>query len=142
MLRVPGSINSNTRSGNQRNHTQNAADESKTIQLTEHEKQEVDTSTLIGQVKVIQEWNGQRPAIKYLLRDFRECLIQKKIDGHYQRQKVPKKYLPNDNNNSSSTVWIESNILQGNGISDYRKLTINLILAKYLINVKKYSYQP
>ncbi len=37
-----------------------------------------------------------------------------------------------------------SNILNRSkisGISDYRQLTIKLILVKYLINVKKYSYQ-
>ena len=36
--------------------------------------------------------------------------------------------------------WIESNILQGEGISDYRKITIDLVLASYLVNVKKYDY--
>jgi len=37
---------------------------------------------------------------------------------------------------SFNLVWIESNILHGTGITDYRQLTINLILVKYLINVK------
>jgi hypothetical protein len=40
----------------------------------------------------------------------------------------------------STVDWIETNILQGPGISDYRKLTIDLILAPYLVNVKKCDY--
>lgn len=36
---------------------------------------------------------------------------------------------------------LKNNIIAGNGISDYRQTTINLILAKYLISVKKYSYK-
>jgi hypothetical protein len=31
------------------------------------------------EVKVIQRWDGQRPAINYLLRDFRRWLINEKI---------------------------------------------------------------
>ena len=37
--------------------------------------------------------------------------------------------------------WIDLNILhQEHGISDCRKITVDLVLAPYLINVKKYSY--
>jgi hypothetical protein len=139
MLRVPGSINSKTRNKQtyQRNSEHDSADEQQ--ELTERQKLRVEYSTSISQVKVIQEWNGHTPAINYLLRDFREYLIQKKID-HYHRQNLSKTFLPN-NNKSGSIDWIESNILQAYGLSDYRKLTINLILARYLINVKKYSYE-
>jgi hypothetical protein len=89
------------------------------------------------------EW--VRPAINYLLRDFRKYLIQKKIDQHYQLQELAEKYSSftagnSNNNNSKSISWIESNILQGEGISDYRKITIDLMLASYLVNVKNYDY--
>ena len=46
-------------------------------------------------------------------------------------------------NNSNPFViidWIESHILQGSGIGDFRKITIDLVLAPYLINVKKCDY--
>jgi hypothetical protein len=32
------------------------------------------------------------------------------------------------------------NVLEGPGIIDFRKITIDLVLAPYLVNVKKYSY--
>lgn len=101
-------------------------------------------------VTIVQRWNGHRPAINYLLNDFRKYLIQKDIDQYHnkqrkidQRLKLNTGYNHNgdDNNNSNSTInWIELYILQGHGISDYRKVTMDLVLAKYLINVKKYSY--
>ena len=31
-------------------------------------------------VEVVQQWNGQRPAIQYLLREFRRWLIDEKIE--------------------------------------------------------------
>jgi hypothetical protein len=32
-----------------------------------------------SQVRIIQRWDGQRPCINWMLRDFRRYLIQKKI---------------------------------------------------------------
>ena len=97
------------------------------------------------QVEIIQKWNGTRPAINYLLRDFRKYLIQKKIEQHYQRQKCKKIFAKccsdvSGSANNNTINWIESNILQGEGISDCRKITIDLVLAPYLLNVKKYDY--
>jgi hypothetical protein len=40
----------------------------------------------------------------------------------------------------STIDWIETNILQGVGIGDYRKIIVELVLAPYLINVKKCDY--
>src|SRR5205823_3456295 len=95
--------------------------------------------------------DGIRPAINYLLRDFRKYLIQKKIDQDYdfvfeqQKQRRFFGYTNNKSNNNNDAAantidWIESNILQGQGISDYRKTIIDLVLASYLVNVKKYDY--
>jgi hypothetical protein len=95
------------------------------------------------QVQIIQKWDGTRPAINYLLRDFKKYLIQKKIDQQYQKQSRNAS-RPNRSGcaaGANTTIsWIESNILQGEGISDYRKITIDLVLASYLLNIKKYDY--
>ena len=51
LLRIPGSLNSKC--------------------ISKEQDQEV---------KIIQEWDGKRPSINPLLRDFRRWLIQKRID--------------------------------------------------------------
>jgi hypothetical protein len=127
MIRIPGSTNSDIDTGTW-----------------------YSTSTNTAQIKIMWKWDGKRPAINYLMRDFRNYLIQKKIDQHqYQLQRQSQRsgkkrssFVASDdnNNNNNSISWIESNILQGQGISDYRKITIDLILASYLLNVKKYDY--
>lgn len=38
------------------------------------------------QVKVLQKWDGQRPYINWILKDFQRYLIQKKIGGRKQRE--------------------------------------------------------
>ena len=39
------------------------------------------------EVKIIQKWDGNRPAINWLLRDFRRYLIQEKIDDNVAERK-------------------------------------------------------
>jgi hypothetical protein len=66
-----------------------------------------------------------------------------KIDQQYQKQSrntSPSNISSCDAGANTTISWIESNILQGQGISDYRKITIDLVLASYLLNVKKYDY--
>ena len=96
-----------------------------------------------SRVKIIQKWNGYRPSVKELLLDFQTCLIHKKIDERNQRQKILNMRNKNRNNNSSYVhyyEWIDKNIL-ANPFSDYRKIIINLILAPYLVVIKKLSYE-
>jgi hypothetical protein len=38
------------------------------------------------QVRILQKWDGQRPYINWILKDFQRYLIQKKIGGHKQRE--------------------------------------------------------
>lgn len=38
------------------------------------------------QVKLLQKWDGQRPYINWILKNFQRHLIQKKIGGHNQRE--------------------------------------------------------
>jgi hypothetical protein len=40
------------------------------------------------QVRIIQRWDGQRPCINWILRDFRRYLIQKKIMPEKKRGTV------------------------------------------------------
>ena len=98
-------------------------------------------------VKIVQTWNGIRPPIpREFIEEFRTCLIQKKIDEQNYRQKMLKlrrKYHNNTNSSHNSFYyyydWIEKKILQ-KAYPDCRKIIVDLILAPYLINIKKVSY--
>jgi hypothetical protein len=50
-------------------------------------------------------------------------------------------FIPSTSNSGTSTPWIEK-VLADTPIDDYRKLTVALILSRYLINVKKLDYDP
>jgi hypothetical protein len=96
-------------------------------------------------VKIVQIWNGIRPSIpRKFIEEFRSGLIQKKIDENKQRQKMGWKLKRQNKNkdtiNRNFYEWIDKKIL-ANPFSDYRKIIINLILAPYLIVIKKLSYE-
>jgi Primase X len=89
------------------------------------------------------------PPIQELLYDFRSYLIQKKIDEYRYKHKVlidtnknrNKKYpyyYPNQNYNNYY-AWID--IILQTPFEDYRKIISSLILAPYLINVKRLPFQ-
>jgi len=84
------------------------------------------------EVKVIQRWDGKRPAINYLLHDFRRWLINEKIV-----QRLTIRRARTRATNSTTILWIER-LLQ-TPLDDYRKFVVWGILAPYLINIKKYS---
>ena len=94
-------------------------------------------------VKIVQKWNGYRPPIpREFVEEFRTYLIQKKIDEAKQRQKIMLLRLKKErqqNNDNNYYGWIEEKIL-ANSIPDCRKIIVDLILAPYLINIKKMSY--
>ena len=100
-------------------------------------------------VKIIQEWNGYRPSIKELLYEFRKYLIQKKIDDYNYKQKLllanknrnknNQYYYPNKNHDIYYYEWIE--IILKTPFEDCRKIISSLILAPYLINIKKLPFQ-
>jgi hypothetical protein len=111
MLRIPGSHNSECFKRN--NNTLGPATE----------------------VKIIQKWDGNRPAINWLLRDFRRYLIQEKIDNNIverKRSRFSSKTTP------TIRLWIET--LLETPIEDYRKYAIRRIIAPYLINIRKLPY--
>jgi hypothetical protein len=110
------------------------------------------------EVKIIQRWDGQRPAINYILRHFRSWLINDAIKDklqqrrRQQRQRYHHRYLlsnryhytaasshTHDNNDITTTIqWIE-NFLQ-KPIPDHRKYAIRTILAPYLGTIKGLDY--
>ena len=99
-------------------------------------------------VTIIQKWNGIRSHItRALMEEFRTYLLQKNIDEAKQRQKILNMIRRNkirNSNNSNYNInyyyeWIETKIL-ANPFEDSRKIIVDLILAPYLINIKKISY--
>jgi carboxypeptidase C (cathepsin A) len=54
--------------------------------------------------------------------------------------KLKRQYNQNTTNNKNYYEWIDKKIL-ANPFPDYRKIIVDLILAPYLINIKKLSYQ-
>jgi len=92
-------------------------------------------------VTIVQKWNGFRPPVtKDLLLEFRRYLIQKKIEAENNRQKILLLRQQQHKQNNNYFDWIEIKILQTQ-FEDCRKIIIDLILAPYLINIKKLSYE-
>ena len=92
-----------------------------------------------SQVKIIQEWNRDRPSIKFLLQDFRRYLINQKIKELNKKREIEEGLGYQSNKSNNTIFWIEK--LLNTPISDFRKNATNLILAPYLVNIKKLSYQ-
>ena len=92
-----------------------------------------------SKVKIIQEWNRDRSSIKFLLQDFRRYLITQKIKEFNKKREIERRSGYQSNTENNKIFWIEK--LIDTPISDFRKNAINLILAPYLINIKKLSYQ-
>ena len=69
-------------------------------------------------------------------------MIQKKIDENEQRQKMLLKLKKQNKNTTNKNYyeWIDKNILS-NLFKDYRKIIVNLILAPYLVVMKKMSFE-
>ena len=92
-------------------------------------------------VTIVKKWNGVRaPITRDFIEEFRIWLIQKKIDQQKQRQKILVERSKNKFVGSSNYyTWIE-HLIQ-TPIEDFRKLVVDLILAPYLINIRKISDQ-
>ncbi|MGA9151787.1 MAG: DNA primase noncatalytic subunit PriX, partial [Candidatus Nitrosopolaris sp.] len=94
------------------------------------------------QISIIQKWDGKRPPILPLLRDFRRWLIQKRIAGIVELKRREKKIaryhmiITSRNQPTNNIKWIENGILK-NPLHDHRKYIIWRILSPYLLNVKK-----
>ena len=84
-------------------------------------------------VRIIQRWDGQRPAINYLLRDFRRWLINEQM----KQRLTDSRRARTQTTNTTTIRWIEK-LLQ-TSVEDHRKFTVWRILAPYLINIRKCS---
>jgi hypothetical protein len=101
-----------------------------------------------NKVSIVKKWNGIRsPITRDFIEEFRTYLIQKKIDENEQRQKMmqqlklkERQQNRNNKNNKNYYEWIDKKILT-NPFEDYRKIIVNLILAPYLIVIKKLSFE-
>lgn len=93
-----------------------------------------------AQVRVIKNWDGNRPDIRLLIGSFCIYLTDQNLkeEERRQQQKHNSKNLT-ELNNKDSIHWIER--LLRTPIQDYRKYAIWRILAPYLINVKRLSYE-
>jgi hypothetical protein len=99
-----------------------------------------------SEVKIVRKWNSQKPAINYLLRDFRHYLINEKLQEKmkYQRrgQQNHSKINEYDQtsiitpNNNSNIIY--ERLLQSQ-IGDFRKNAADLILIPYLVLIRKLS---
>lgn len=119
MARIPGSFNS------------------KLAKL--NEKGEIVNIPESAEVKIIKKWNGVRPSIKPLLADFYIYLEDSEIkEIHINRKPGGSMRYANYGKNNKIR-WIET-LLQ-NLISDHRKYALWRIVAPYLINIKKLSYE-
>jgi hypothetical protein len=93
------------------------------------------------EVKILQKWNGVRPSIKPLLSEFYIFLADSKIkEIRKNRERLDGSIrYPSLYENNNKTRWIET--LFQTPIHDHRKYAIWRILAPYLINIKKVSYE-
>jgi hypothetical protein len=90
-----------------------------------------------NEVKVIQKWDGYRPPMYFLLDAFHAYLLDQRIKEIKLSKRIEKKFgIPGDKSHPIS--WIET-LLQ-TPLDDYRKNAIGVILAPYLVNIKKLPY--
>ena len=97
-----------------------------------------------SKVQVMQKWNGKRQRIpKSLILEFLKYLRRNEIDQLIIRCSIEQNRKNNNNNSFDSTTkyyeWID--MLLETGIEDRRKEVIDLVLAPYLINIKKLSFE-
>jgi len=89
-------------------------------------------------VEINQKWDGYRPPISLLFESFHTYLIDQKYNELKLQKRLQKRYGFNAEEPNNSVYWIE--ILLETPIDDYRKNTVGLILAPYLINIRGLPY--
>jgi hypothetical protein len=91
-----------------------------------------------SKIKIIQKWNGYRPPIQLLTKDFRRWLIQEEINQKIQIKKFQNVFGHEFGDKSISRIeWIEK--LLKVPLVDHRKYCLWRILFPYLRNVRKVS---
>jgi hypothetical protein len=101
-------------------------------------------------VEIVQEWNGNAPAANQMLSNFYLKLAAKKL-AHKSKESeyyfYPTTYMKKNYRHFTHTSteaagsihWIDD-LLAGDGIIDYRKLMVDLVIAPYFVNIKQYDY--
>jgi hypothetical protein len=91
------------------------------------------------EVKIVQKWDGTRPPINYLLREFRTWLVAEKVNEEVEKKRS-RNYRNTYTNaslcyNGTNTIqWIEK-LLQ-TPLADHRKYAIWRIILPYLFNIR------
>lgn len=107
-------------------------------------------------VEIIQEWDGKRPTANRMLPDFYIKSAARKLAYRSMRreyyyypttsmQKNYKHFGHVTRTDFSVTAkngiaWIENLLNSGEGITDFRKQMIDLVIAPYFANIKQYDY--
>jgi|SRR5215217_4556957 len=97
----------------------------------------------VAEVKVVQPWDGirARPPQQFMFTDFLIWLVQADLDARerlhkMQRFNTTKSHLMN---NGAGIAWIDR-LLQL-AIPDWRKTAVALVLAPYLLIIRRFSYE-
>ncbi len=91
-----------------------------------------------NKVKIIQEWDRYRPPMNLLIGSFHVYLVAQKVKEDKLRKRIEKRFGI-QSGQIHSISWIET-LLQ-TPLEDYRKNAVGLILAPYLINIRKFTYE-
>jgi Primase X len=89
------------------------------------------------EVRIVQSWDGARPAIQYILRDYRTRLAAEKINDKLEEKRSCRyKNSKNTVHNWTDLIpWIEK--LLHKPIEDHRKYALWRIVFPYLFNIRK-----
>jgi hypothetical protein len=99
----------------------------------------------IAEVKIIQSWNGirARPTQQFMLTDFLIYLVQADIDYRERMRKQAQRFktpgYPGTLTGQEGIAWIDR-LLQ-TPIPDWRKTAVALVLAPYLLTIRRMSYE-
>jgi hypothetical protein len=122
MVRIPGSFNTKyARFGN---------------------KDEILDMPPQSEVKIVQRWDGYRPSIKWLLKDYWVYLLQEKNnqaldDLHREQKSIRRNRITPSSNQVNKIGWIES--LYTKPLDDFREFCVWRIFAPYFINIRRLS---
>jgi hypothetical protein len=98
-----------------------------------------------AEVKVIQPWDGirARPVQQFMITDFLIWLVQADFDAREEMRKRAQKYSRSNTYLarifSSGIAWIDH--LLETPIPDWRKTAVSLVLAPYLLTIRRFSYE-
>jgi hypothetical protein len=92
------------------------------------------------EVKIVQEWDGYRPNIRYILLKYESWLLSEEYKGRKIDSKLNayKRSKYSSSMNVANIYWIE-NLLKEKPLEDLRKFVCYWILSRYLINVRRLS---